>query len=100
MLPIRTTSKCLLCFNMGAEVRAFGWVDIVLPNGRVKEVGLCFKHLKPRTEKYPNGMIDPEHGEWKKTPFGKMPIRDEKYRLCNDDSALITGVAGKVPKWW
>ena len=99
MLPIRTTSKCLLCYNMGAEKRAYAWVEIVLPNGRVKEVGLCYKHCRPKTEGNPNGILDPEFGTWNKS-FGQMPIMDEKYRVSGDDYSLVTGVAGKVPKWW
>lgn len=91
MLPIRATAPCILCMNMGAQSRTYAWVDVTLPTGRVKELGLCFKHVR--------NVCDRESGEWKKTPYGKMPIRDEKYSLKNNDTTLVTGTHGKIPKW-
>lgn len=102
----RTKRGCILCYNIGAASPTFAYITLSYipmfrPSQKVeKEVGLCFKHLKPKTEKNPNGIIDPAFGEWKKTPFGKMPVREGLYQLVDNNMKLVTGPAGQVPLWW
>jgi hypothetical protein len=39
----------------------------------VKEIGLCYKHTIE--------CCDKEKGEWRKTKYGKIPIKDQVYEL-------------------
>ena len=104
----RTRRGCILCYNMGAAAPTFAYIKVTfIPmyknnNPVEKEIGLCFKHCTARTEKNPNGILDPEIGYWKKTPFGKMPEREGLYQLYGgpNNIRLITGAAGKIPLWW
>ena len=105
---IKRRGGCILCYNMGGASLAFAWIDVEFqrislnPYTVVKEVGLCFKHCQPKTTGNPSGILDLEGGVWKKTPFGMMPIRDEKYQIAGGptNTTLVTGPAGMIPKWW
>jgi len=75
-----------------------------------KVVGLCFKHTKE--------MCDQSQGFWQKTPFGKIPVRDEVYALRAESKAVKTPYSARdeektyrsaapgerpflrVPMWW
>jgi len=104
----RTKRGCILCFNMGAASPTFAYIVVKHPgmygnpHPVIKEVGLCFKHCKARTEKNQSGILDPEVGVWRKTMFGKMPEREGLYQLFGgpENYRLITGPSGKVPTWW
>jgi len=70
---------------MGAKCFAFSFIEI---DGR--EYGLCFKHAR--------SICNKKVGEWKRTPYGWLPIRDQVYELKNNDITLLGpgGIAGRV----
>lgn len=104
----KTRRGCLLCYNIGAAAPTFAYITVTfIPMYRKvdpvqKEIGLCFRHCKPKTVSNPNGILDIEFGPWIKTPFGKMPIREEMYQLVGgpNNTTLLTGPSGKIPLWW
>ena len=102
----RTRKGCILCYNIGAAAPAFAYVRVSFPKNPwtktlvEKELPLCFKHSTRRTESRPAGILDGEYGEWNKTPFGYIAIREEVYELANGDVTLLTGSCGKIPLWW
>jgi hypothetical protein len=68
-----------------------------------KEVGLCWKHCQCRSKGNPNGLVDREAGgEWLRTPFGYIPVRDGHYTLVGgaDNFKIVTGPAGRIPRWF
>jgi hypothetical protein len=116
----RARSGCVLCWNMGSASPAFAYVNVPYAPAFQKilvevTLAICFTHAKARKEDDPGrssggscevstGILDPHFGQWlnpftreEKTGGGGIPIRDEMYRLVNDDITLITGIAGKVP---
>lgn len=104
----RSRKGCVLCHNMGAAAPAYCYVKVMVspmgsPMPFEKEVGVCFNHSKPQTEKNPMGILAFEKGDprWRKTPFGYMAIRDEVYDLVGGktNTTIITGPSGKIPRW-
>lgn len=78
----RTKRGCLMCFQLGTTGKPFAYTEITfMPmyatdktiKPVIKHVGICFKHSKE--------IFDTTIGEWKKSPYGKLPIKDELYVL-------------------
>ena len=69
-----------------------------------KEVGLCWKHAQCQSKSNPNGILNVEVGRWRRIPFGnmKIPVHDEHYELIGgpDNFKIVTGPAGRVPKYF
>lgn len=105
----RNTRKgCILCYNTGSASPTYCYIEVEFikmygnPLPVVKQIGICFKHSKPKTEKNPNGILDVEVGNWIRTPFGKMAEREGVYQLVGGPKnfTLLTGPSGKIPSWW
>ncbi|MGD0511411.1 MAG: hypothetical protein ABSA33_06250 [Candidatus Micrarchaeaceae archaeon] len=65
-----------------------------------KEVGLCWKHCQCRSKGNPNGLLDRKAGgEWLKTLFGYIPVRDGHYVLVGgpENYQIVTGASGRIP---
>lgn len=97
---------CVLCHNMGAAAPTYCYVTVVVtpmgaPASFDKEVGICFNHSKPQTEKHPGGIIVLDKERMKKTPYGYMCRRDETYSLVGgkENTKILTGPSGKIPRW-
>jgi len=94
---------------MGAASPAYAFVNVPYAPKYQKvivEVTLpvCFNHARARSETNTTAILDPDFGTWlnpftrqEKEGGGGIPIRDQEYRLVNDDVTLITGIAGKIP---
>lgn len=102
----RSRKGCVLCHNMGSAVPTYCYVTVVvspmgMPATFDKEVGICFNHSKPMTERNPKGIIVLDKERMKKTPFGYMAIRDEVYDLVGgkENTTILTGPSGKIPRW-
>jgi hypothetical protein len=104
----KTRRGCILCYNIGAAAPAFCYITVTwIPMYKkvdpvCKEIPLCFRHAKPKTESNPNGILDKEFGSWMKTPFGWLPYRDGNYQLVGgaSNTQLVTGPSGKIPTWF
>jgi hypothetical protein len=106
---------CALCYNLGSAGKAFAYVIVKWPSlidlatKKVQlvemEVPVCFVHAKAKTENNPNGILDPEYGNWY-NPFNGTVVeqgkggkagRDELYRLVGDNIKLLIGTHGRIP---
>jgi len=80
----RTKRGCLVCFQLGTTGKSYAYINldfIPMYAGKevkpvVKEIGLCYKHTQE--------CCDKEKGAWRKSRFGKIPIKDEVYELRTD----------------
>ena len=105
----RARNGCTLCWNMGAAAPAFAFVTVPYAPKYQKilvevTLAVCFNHARAKSETNPTGILDPDFGIWlnpftrvEKEGGGGIPIRDQEYRLVNDDVTLITGISGKIP---
>lgn len=102
----RAKRGCLACYSMGSAKPAYAYVEVeyiplsLMPGQQavVKEIGICWEHAQRKA-----GYLDPEAGQWKKTPFGWMPEREELYQLIGGrgNTALLVGACKRgIPTWW
>ena len=85
MKSIKINVRCIACKKIGASSRSHSFIEI-----KGREYGICFIHAR--------SICDKSTGEWKKTPFGKLPIKDQVYGIRNNDVTLlgVGGIVGKV----
>ena len=77
----RTKRGCLVCFQLGTTGKSYAYINLefipMYANKEikpvVKEIGLCYRHT---TE-----CCDKKKGEWRKTMYGLIPVKDEVYEL-------------------
>ena len=116
----RTKRGCLACYQIGSAGKPYGYIELtfipmyVKPKDEAeaklmtvkKEVGLCYRHIID--------FCDQTVGEWRKTMFGNIPVRDGNYvlrteakdtnRPCGSGDGVYRSAPPstnwKVPKWW